>query len=78
MTRWHRGTIRFDFVGYGDRTAGPTAGTNRLFWTWKSIGPGALDHHHLAAYSRSTASLVLAHPDLVQGALAEAPRNADR
>jgi hypothetical protein len=58
--------IRFEFVGYGAQADAPRQGPGRLFLdVGNDLGPGVIDHHHLPAYTGSTARLILAHPDLV-------------
>ncbi len=61
-----RDLIRFDFVGYGAQAEPARDGTRRLFLdVGNDLRPGVIDHHHLPAYTGSTARLVLAHADLV-------------
>jgi hypothetical protein len=59
------------FVGLGERAPDFTGPSDRLFLdVGNDLRPGVIDHHHLDAYSGSTASLVLDHPSLVDGAVA--------
>lgn len=71
-----RDRIRFEFVGFGEAAREVEEEQDRL---WLDVGNelrvGVVDQHHLAAYLRSTTSLVLAHPDLVLGAV-DAARSA--
>jgi hypothetical protein len=61
-----REAIHFEFVGYGTAAEVPHEGPGRLFLdVGNGLRPGVIDHHHLAAYTGSTARLILAHPDLV-------------
>ncbi len=65
-----RSAVRFAFVGLGERAAATTAGRDRIYLdVGNDLRPGVLDHHHRVASAGSTASLVLAHPDLVAAAL---------
>jgi hypothetical protein len=61
--------IRFAFAGPGERPAAGTPQDRLYLELGQDLRPGVIDHHHLTAYSGSTASLVLAHPDLVSGAV---------
>jgi hypothetical protein len=70
--------VRFAFAGFGERAPVLAAPTNRLYLdVGNDLRPGVIDHHHLTAYSGSTASMVLAHPQLVLGALAPDRRPGD-
>src|SRR5262249_21664444 len=65
-----RERIHFLFVGLGERAPAFTGPQDRLFLdVGNDLRPGVLDHHHLTAHSGSTASLVLAHPALLDGAV---------
>lgn len=64
-----REAVRFEFLGHGDRVE-PRAKTDRIaIDVGNHLGPGVLDHHHLAAYSGSTTGLVLHHPELIDAAV---------
>jgi hypothetical protein len=62
--------IRFAFAGPGERPAAGTPQDRLYLELGQDLRRGVIDHHHLTAYSGSTASLVLAHPDLVSGGVA--------
>jgi hypothetical protein len=50
------GVVRFEFVGYGAPAEAPREGLGRLFLdVGNDLGPGVIDHHHLPAYTGSTA-----------------------
>lgn len=58
--------IRYTFVPYGWRADAPDEERGRLYLdVGNDLRPGVIDHHHLSAYTGSTARLVLAHPELV-------------
>lgn len=62
--------VRIDFVGHGETAPRDRAGSDHLqLDSGNALLPGVIDHHHLAAYAGSTASLVCEHPDLVLGAV---------
>jgi hypothetical protein len=70
--------VRFAFTGMGAPAPARTAAQDRLFLdVGNDLRPGVLDHHHLTAYTGSTASLVLAHPAFVDGAVARGRRPDD-
>ena len=61
-----RRSIGFQFAGLGEQITCSTQGENRLHLdVGNQLQPGVIDHHHLAAYQGSAASLVLAHPELI-------------
>jgi hypothetical protein len=63
-----REVIRFEFVGYGvhAEALGTEEEAGRLFLdVGNELRTGVINHHHLPAYTGSTARLVLAHPHLV-------------
>src|SRR5262249_53434311 len=63
-----RKTIHFLFAGLGEQAPAFTGPNDRLFLdVGNDLRPGVLDHHHLTAHAGSTASLVLAHPALLDG-----------
>lgn len=65
-----RETIHFLFAGLGEQAPAFTGPKDRLFLdVGNDLRPGVLDHHHLTAHAGSTASLVLAHPTLLDGAV---------
>ena len=50
--------VRFEFVGYGTQAEAAQDGPGRLFLdVGNDLRPGAIDRHHLAAYTGSTAAL---------------------
>ncbi len=62
--------LEFEFVGPGSTAEGVGPGEGRLYLdVGNMLGPGIIDHHQLAAFTGSTTSLVVAHPDLVAEAL---------
>lgn len=64
-----REAVRFEFLGHGNLVQ-PRAKADRIaIDVGNHLGPGVLDHHHLAAYAGSTTSLVLHHPDLIDAAI---------
>ena len=66
----NRNSFRFEFVSFEERVAALTPGQDRLYLdAGDELGPGVIDHHHLAAYAGSTTSMVLSHPEFVTGAL---------
>jgi hypothetical protein len=70
-------SLRFEFVGFGERAASTPYRPDRLYLdVGNDLRTGVVDHHHLAAYAGSTASLVVAHPDLVLDAV-DPGRKAD-
>lgn len=70
--------LRFDFVGHGQTVPAGATRRDRLWLdAGNALGPGIIDHHHLAAYTGSTTSLVLQHPDLVWAALNPRRRKND-
>jgi serine/threonine protein kinase len=65
-----REVIHFQFAGLGEHASIFTSPRDRLFLdVGNDLRPGMLDHHHLTAHAGSTASLVLAHPALLDGAV---------
>lgn len=68
-----REMVQLEFVGYGTQAEVPdqdTGGRDRLYLdVGNHLGPGVIDHHHLAACTCSATSLVLEHPDLLVGSL---------
>lgn len=65
-----KSAFRFEFVGYGTQTPACMVHTDCLFLdVGNHLRPGVIDHHHLAAYTGSTASLLLLHPDFILGSL---------
>jgi serine/threonine protein kinase len=65
-----RQAIRFAFVGHGETALRSVAPRDRIYLdVGNALGPGVIDHHHLAAGTSSTTSLVLAHPSFLDGAL---------
>jgi TIR domain len=70
LPRVARDRIRFDFVGFGESARDVLEGSDHV---WLDVGNelrvGVVDQHHLAAYLRSTTSLVVAHGDLVRRAV---------
>lgn len=71
MSRVELKSVVFEFVGHGTPAESPLEKRDRLYLdVGNGLRPGVIDHHHLAAYSGSAASLVLAHPDLIEEALA--------
>jgi hypothetical protein len=62
-----REAIRFEFVRFGICVDLATArsGNSLYLDVGNALGPGVIDHHHLAAFSGSTARLVRSQPELV-------------
>jgi hypothetical protein len=60
----------FEFVGYGTQVPVCMVHTDCLFLdVGNCLGSGVIDHHHLAAYTGSTAGLLLLHPNFIHGSL---------
>ena len=66
VPRLRREVFSFEFVGFGVQAEAVGELPGRLFLdVGNDLRPGVIDHHHLPAYTGSTARLILAHPDLV-------------
>jgi hypothetical protein len=64
-----RASLRFAFLGLGERVTAPAAG--RLFLdVGNDLCAGVIDHHQQTCAAGSTTTLVLRRPDLVLAALA--------
>jgi tRNA A-37 threonylcarbamoyl transferase component Bud32 len=73
-----RSAVRFAFVGYGSQAPPAAALRDRLFLdVGNDLRPGVIDHHHLVAYSGSTARLVLNRPDLLDASVWAGRRPGD-
>ena len=56
VPRVRREVIRFEFVGYGAPAGAVGESPGRLFLdVGNELKPGVIDHHHLPAYTGSTA-----------------------
>jgi hypothetical protein len=66
-----REVVRFAFAGVGERAPAAGAVRDRLYLdVGNDLRAGVIDHHHLTGGGGATASLVLAHPAYLDGAVA--------
>src|SRR5262249_53541750 len=73
-----RRSLRFAFVGLGEQAPEAAGPQDRLYLdVGNGLRPGVVDHHHQAAAGGSTAALVLAHPELLDGAVTRHRRPGD-
>jgi hypothetical protein len=62
--------FRFAFVGHGSAAPPAGAGRDQLYLdVGNALRPGVIDSHHLGGAGRTTASLVLDHPQYVRDAV---------
>jgi tRNA A-37 threonylcarbamoyl transferase component Bud32 len=73
-----RESLRFAFVGLGERAPEMAGPQDRLYLdVGNGLRPGVIDRHHRAGAGGSTAALVLAHPELLDGAVTRHRRAGD-
>jgi hypothetical protein len=73
-----RESLRFAFVGLGERAPEAAGPQDRLYLdVGNGLRPGVIDHHHRAAVGGPTAALVLAHPEFLDGAVTRYRRPGD-
>lgn len=73
-----REVIRFAFAGFGERAPQFVLPQDRLYLdVGNDLRPGVIDHHHLSTAASSTASLMLAHPEFLDGAVIPSRRPED-
>jgi hypothetical protein len=70
LAPFRRDAFRFEFVGHGSAAPPVGAGRDQLYLdVGNALRPGVIDSHHLGGAGRTTASLVLDHPQYVRDAV---------
>lgn len=64
--RVSRDCIRFEFLPIHARVETSQARDRLFLDCGNSLAPGVIDHHHLPAYTGSTAGLIVRHPELIR------------